>query len=177
MKQKRNRILILLVAALVIGLLVWRLWPRTLESVSGLDFDQVTSVSARTETSQYIDGTDVFTRYHLDGKQLSPSGIEQSNDLLTGFEAIQCRPTFSNLLRPWLIDSFTWVGPVDFLYGFVSCGDSHIRFTLTDRGELTVGNRLYHITNKRYFDVLWNHITTYGTKEENIYSPNNTDWS
>ncbi len=169
MKKIRNRILTVLVIVLVIGLLVWRLWPRTLESVCGLDFDQAVSVSAYTETSEFVsaNGTDVFTRHHLDGKQVSPSGIEQSNYLLTGFEAIKCRPSFSNLLRPWLLDSFTWVGPVDFLYGFVSCGDSRTHFTLTDRGELMINNRLYFITNERFFDVLWNHITTYGTKEVN----------
>ena len=165
MKQKRNRILAVLVVVFVIGLLVWRLWPRSLESLTGLDFDQAVSVSAYTESSQYVNGMDVFTRHHLDGKELSPSGIEQSNYLLTGFEAIKCRPSFSNLLRPWLLDSFTWVGPVDFLYGFVSCGDSHIRFTLTDRGQVIIGNRLYFITDESLFDVLWSHITTYGTKK------------
>lgn len=169
MKQKRNRILTILMATLVLGLLVWRLWPRTLESVCGLEFDQATSVSAYTETSEYVsvNGTDVFIRYKLDGKDLSPSGIEQSNYLLTGFESIKCRPSFSNLLRPWLLDNFTWVGPVDFLYGFVSCGNSATHFTLTDQGQLIIGNRLYFITDESHFNFLWHHITTYGTKEVN----------
>ena len=167
MKKIRNRILTVLVAVLVLGLLVWRLWPRSLESLTGLDFDRAVSVSAYTETSRFVNGPDVFTRHHLDGKELSPSGIEQSNYLLTAFEAIKCRPSFSNLLRPWLIDSFTWVGSVDFLYGFVSCGDSHIRFTLTDRGELVIGNRLYFMTDESHFNLLWNRITTYGTEEAN----------
>lgn len=168
MNKKRNLILTIL-AALVIGLLVWRLWPRSLESLTGLDFDQAVSVSAHTESTKFITATetDVFIRHYLDGKDLSPSGVEQSNYLLTAFRAIKCRPSFSNLLRPWFFSSFSWTGPVDFLYGFVSCGDSACMFTLTDRGQLTIGNRLYYITDKSLFDVLWNHITTYGTEKIN----------
>lgn len=167
--KKRKLILTVLISVLVVSLTVWRLIPRSLEALTGLDFDKAVSVSAYTETTKFVsaDETDVFIRHKLDGKELSPSGIEQSNYLLTGFEAIKCRPSFSNLLRPWLLSSFTWVGPVDFLYGFVSCGDSHIRFTLTDRGQVIIGNRLYFITDESLFDVLWNHITTYGTKEVN----------
>ena len=57
MKQKRNLILTVLIAALVIGLLVWRLTPRSLESLSGLDFDQAVSVSAHTERTKYLPNT------------------------------------------------------------------------------------------------------------------------
>ena len=56
---------------------------------------------------------------------------------------------------------------MDFLYGFVSCGDSATNFTLTDRGELEVGTQLYFITDESHFNFLWHHITTYGTKEVN----------
>ena len=53
---------------------------------------------------------------------------------------------------------------MEFLYGFVSCGDSACMFTLTDRGQLMIGNRLYYLTNKGHFDTLWHHITTHGTE-------------
>ena len=111
MNKKRNRILTILVAAFVLGLLVWRLWPRSLESVCELDFDKAISVSAHTKTIVFEAGMPVFVSHHMDGDDLSPSGIEQSNYLLTGFQSIKCRPSFSNLLRPWLISGFTRTGP------------------------------------------------------------------
>ena len=165
MKQKRKLLLILLACALVVGLSVWRLWPRTLESVCGLDFDQATAVSARLETVRYGNSTDIFTHHVLYGEQVSPSGIQYSNYLLTGFEFVRCRPSLTNLLRPWLLDSFGWVHPVEQLHGFVSCGDTHVHFILTDRGQLIVNNRLYYI-NKPSFDGLTLLLTTYGIKSE-----------
>ena len=166
MKQTRKRILTILAFALLVGLLLWLFWPRTLESVCGLDFDQVTAVSARLETVRYGNSTDIFTHHVLDGEQLSPSGIKFSKYLLTAFEYVGCRTSLTNLLRPWLLDSFGWAGPVEQLHGFVSCGDTHVHFILTDRGQLIVNNRLYYV-NKQSFDTLRHILTTYGTKEEN----------
>lgn len=167
MKKKRNRILIILAAALVLGLLIWRLWPRTLESVSGLDFDRAVVVSAYTKTSAYEGGSLVSVSHHIDGDELSPTGQKQSNYLMTGLQTVKCRPSFSNLLRPWLISGFSRIEPANILYAFVSGEDSAVNLTMTDRGKLIVDNRLYYITNKWVFDTLWNHITNYDTKEVN----------
>ena len=166
MKQKRTLLLTVLVSALVLGLLAWRLWPRSLESLTGLDFDQVTTVSARLESLRYADGKSVTTYQTIEGEQLSPTGIKYSNYLMTCFEFVRCRPSLTNLLRPWLLSSFGWAGPVEQLHGFITCGDSHIHFTLTDRGQLIMNNRLYYI-NKPAFDALRLLFTVYGPEEVN----------
>ena len=65
MKKTRNLILTILAAALVLGLLVWRLWPRTLESLCGLDFDQAVSLSAHTRTTVFESGMPIFISHHI----------------------------------------------------------------------------------------------------------------
>lgn len=164
MNKKRNLILSILIAALLISLLVWRLTPRSLESLTGLDFDQAVSVSAHTRTTgEFVGGIPVFISHDLDDEDTTP-GTEHFAPVLEGFRTIKARPSLSNLLRPWLISGFSWTGPVDFLYGFVSCGDTAANFELTDRGELTVGRHLYFITDEEQFNALWDYVTTHGTE-------------
>ena len=86
--------------------------------------------------------------------------------MLNLFRDIKARPSLSNLLRPWLISGFSWTGPVDFLYGFVSCGNTATNFELTNRGELTVGSRLYFITDEAQFTALWEYATTHGAENK-----------
>lgn len=165
MKQKRSLILTVLVATLVLGLLVWRLWPRTLESLSGLDFDQAVSLDARTRTTEFVGGTPVFVTHHIDNEDAVP-GTEHFEPLLALFRDVEARPSLTNLLRPWLLNGNSWTGPVDFLYGFVSCGNTATNFVLTDRGELTVGSRLYFITDEEQFAALWEYVTTHGVENK-----------
>ncbi len=163
MKQKRNLILTILVTALVIGLLVWRLWPRSLESLTGLDFDKAVSVSAHAKTTEFVAGMPVFVHHRLEDEDTLP-GTEHFDPLLEMFRDIKARPSLTNLLRPWLIDGKTRYGPVDFLYGGVSCGDSANMFYMTDRGELEVGPYLYFITDEAQFTALWEYVTTHGAE-------------
>lgn len=163
MKQKRNLIITIFVAALLIGLLVWRSTPRSLESLTGLDFDQAVSLDARTRTTEFVAGMPVYVSHHIDQYDTHP-GTEHFEPLLELFGDIKARPSLSNLLRPWLISNFSWTGPVDFLYGFVSCGDTAANFELTDRGELTVGRHMYFITDEEQFNALWEYVTTHGTE-------------
>ena len=165
MKQNRNLILTILIAALVLALLVWRLWPRSLESLTGLDFGQAVSLSAHTKTTVFENATPIFITHELDDEDTIP-GTEHFEPLLDLFRNVKARPSLSNLLRPWLISGFSWTGPVDFLYGFVSCGDSATNFEMTDRGELTVGRYLYHITDEEQFTALWEYVTTHGTENK-----------
>ncbi|MBR2934689.1 MAG: hypothetical protein IKB79_03820 [Oscillospiraceae bacterium] len=163
MKQKRKLILTVLIAALVVGLLVWRLWPRSLESLTGLDFDQAISLAAHTRTTVFESGTPIFVSHHIDDEETHP-GTEHFDPMLDLFRNVKARPSLSNLLRPWLISGFSWTGPVDFLYGFVSCGDTATNFEMTDRGELTVGRHLYFITDEEQFTALWEYVTTHGAE-------------
>ena len=163
MKQKRSLILTILVAALLVGLLVWRATPRSLESLAGLDFDQAVSLAAHTRTTEFVAGTPIFVSHELDDEDTT-LGTEHFEPLQELFRDIKARPSLSNLLRPWLISGFSWTGPVDFLYGFVSCGDTATNFEMTDRGELTVGKYLYFITDEEQFTALWEYVTTHGTE-------------
>lgn len=165
MNKKRNLILTVLAVALVIGLLVWRFTPRSLESLTGLNFDQAVSVSAHTRTTVFESGTPIFVSHHIDDEDTHP-GTEHFAPMLKLFRDIEARPSLSNLLRPWLISGFSWTGPVDFLYGFVSCGSTATNFELTNRGELTVGRHLYFITDEEQFSALWEYVTTHGTENK-----------
>lgn len=165
MKQKRNLILTILIAALVIGLLVWRLWPRSLESLSGLDFDRAVSLLAHARTTEYEGGSPIFVSYKI-GHEDASLGTEHFEPLLELFRDIEARPSLTNLLRPWLISGFSWTGPVDFLNCGVSCGSEGGMFELTDRGELMVGRRLYFITDEEQFTALWDYVTTHGIENK-----------
>ena len=165
MKQKLKLVIAILCGILLLGLLVWRLCPRTLESLCGLDFDQAVSLSAHTRTTVFESGMPVFISHHIDDEDTKP-GTEHFDPLLELFRDVEARPSLSNILRPWLISGFSWTGPVDFLYGFVSCGNTATNFELTDRGELTVGSRLYFITDEEQFTALWEYITTYGAENK-----------
>ena len=167
MNKKRNLILAILIAALVIGLLVWRLTPRSLESLTGLDFDQAISLSAHSRTTlfEFENGKPIFVSHELNDEDTTP-GTEHFDPMLELFKNVEARPSLSNLLRPWLLSGFSWTGPVDFLYGFVSCGDTATNFELTDRGELTVGRHLYFITDEEQFNALWEYVTTHGTENK-----------
>ena len=168
MNKKRSLILTISAAILLIGLLVWRLTPRSLESLTGLDFDQAISVSAYTHTWEYHNSESeplhsVWVRYSLEN---IPSDQEDFTPILSQFNAINARPSLTNLLRPWLLSDFSWTGNIAFLNGFVLCGDTAANFTLTDRGELTVGRYLYLITDEAQFTALWDYVTTHGTEQK-----------
>ena len=165
MKQKRNRILTILVAALVLGLLVWRLTPRSLESLTGLDFDRANSFQAFTRATEFEGGSTVFVTHKMDYDD-AVSGTEHFGPMLKLFKNIEARPSLSNLFRPWLISGFSWTGPVNFLNGGVSCGSEGNMFEMTDRGELMVGRHLYFITDEEQFNALWEYVTTHGTENK-----------
>ena len=166
--KKRNLILVILCAALMIGLTVWRLTPRSLESLTGLDFGQATSVSAYARTWEYHNSKSepldpVWARYSLEN---IPSNQEYFAPLLAQFKTIKARPSLTNFLRPWPLSGFSWTGNVAFLEGFVLCENSAANFTLTDRGELTVGSRLYFITDEEQFTALWEYVTIHGAENK-----------
>ena len=167
MKQRRNLILTILAAVLLIGLTVWRLTPRSLESLTEVDFDRAISLSAHTRTTlfEFENGNPVFVSHSLEDEDTIP-GTEHFDPMLEMFRNIEARPSLSNLLRPWLISGFSWTGPVNFLYGFVSCGDTATNFELTDRGQLTVGSHLYLITDEAQFTALWDYVTAHGTENK-----------
>ena len=168
MKRKRSLILTVLCGLLLLGLLVWRSTPRSLESISEVDFDQAVSVSAYARTWEYHNNESepldpVWALYSLEN---IPSDQEDFAPLLAQFKTIKARPSLTNFLRPWPLSGFSWTGNVAFLEGFVLCEDSVANFTLTDRGELTVGRHLYFITDEEQFNALWEYVTTHGIKNK-----------
>ena len=166
MKNIPIRFNTIVMLALLLSVLVWRAWPRSLESLTELDFDKAISVGAHSRaTGEFVGGIPVFIHHELDGENTT-LGTEHFDPLLELFRNVEARPSLSNLLRPWLISNFSWTGPVDFLYGFVSCGDTAANFEMTDRGELTVGRYLYHITDEEQFTALWDYVTTHGTENK-----------
>ena len=165
MNKKRTLILAVLAAALVIGLLVWRLTPRSLESLTGLDFDQANSFQAfsRTTLFEFENGEPIFVSHELNYQDTTP-GTEHFAPMLELFRDVKVRPSLTNLLRPWLISGLSWTGPVDFLTCGVSCGSDGNMFEMTDRGELTIGRHLYFITDEEQFSALWEYVTTHGAE-------------
>lgn len=163
--KKRKLILPVLIVALLVGLLVWRATPRSLESISGLDFDRAVSLAVHIRTTKFVDGSPVSISHEIDDEDTVP-GTEHFQPLLELFRDVEARPSLTNLFRPWLISGFSWTGPVDFLYGFVSCGDTATNFELTDRGELTIGSRLYFITDEEQFTALWDYVTAHGDENK-----------
>ena len=164
MKKFPIRFNTVVILAMLLSVLVWRAWPRSLESLTELDFDKAISIGVHTRaTGEFVDGAPVFIHHELDDEDTTV-GTEHFAPVLELFRNVEARPSLSNLLRPWLISGFSWTGPVDFLYGFVSCGDTAANFELTDRGELMVGRHLYFITDEVQFTALWEYVTTHGTE-------------
>lgn len=180
MKRKYKVILtglVILVAALAVGLTVWLSTPKSLEQLSQTDFSQAASLSAHVRPLHFEDGLPVFVRFsldspYLDNRDIVP-GTEHFAPLLERFKAIEARPSLTNLW-PWHNRSLRYGGNVDYVDGFVSCGDSFATFTLTSKGELVlrcaawVGPQLYFLTDSDAFDSLFEYVTTHGVKNASL---------
>ena len=180
MKQKYKVILtglVILVTALAVGLTVWLSTPRSLEQLSQTDFDRAVSLSAHARPIHFEDGRPDFVRFSLDSPYLDDQdivpGTEHFTPLLERFRAIEARPSLINL-RPGPIRSLRYGGNVDYIDGFVSCGDSFATFTLTTKGELVLrcaawdGPRLFFLTDSDAFDALFEYLTTHGVKNGSL---------
>ncbi len=165
MKQKLKPILAIVCGVLLLGLLTWRLWPQSLESIGGLDFDKAVSFSVQTRTWRFEDGRPIPEMHSLDGEDTIP-GSEHFAPVLEQFKSIKARPSFGNLLRPWLLNGVSYGRSADYVDGFVSFGDSTAYFSLTSKGELVIHNsaHLYFLTSDEPFDTLWEYVTTHGTE-------------
>lgn len=165
MKQKLTRILAILCGVLLLGLLVWRLWPRSLASISGSEFDKTVSFSVQTRTWRFEDGRPIRETHLLEAEDTIP-GSEHFAPVLEQFKAIKARPSFGNLLRPWLLNGVSYGGSADHVDVFVSFGDSTAFFSLTSKGELVIHNsaHLYFLTSDEPFDALWEYVTTHGAE-------------
>ncbi len=165
MKQKRNLILTILIAALVIGLLVWRLWPRSLETISNQDFDQILDISLHYEDRSNGDAITSFSSI------LYPED-EAFDSVVSLLSLIRCRPSLWNL-SPLPADSLRFEGSNPLIISLVFEGEKQANLHLTERGEVSVdstswtGLRKYYTTDTRAYEALCEYIKAHDYKSEN----------
>ncbi|MBO5340457.1 MAG: hypothetical protein J6A62_05620 [Oscillospiraceae bacterium] len=159
MNKKRNLILTILIAALVIGLLVWRLWPRSLEAISNQDFDQILDISLHYEDRSNGDTITSFSSI------LSPED-EAFDSVVSLLSHIRCRPSLANL-NPLPADSLRFEGRNPLIISFVFKDGNQANLHLTERGEISAdstslnGLGKYYITNIKDYETLLEYITTH----------------
>ena len=163
MNKKRNLILAILIAALVIGLLVWRLWPQSLETISNQDFDQILDISLHYEDRSNEDAITSFS------STLYPE--DEAFDLVVSLlSQIRCRPSLANL-NPMPTDSLRFEGHNSLIISFVFEGEKQANLHLTERGEISVnstsltGLGKHFITDTKDYEALCEYIMAHGGKK------------
>lgn len=163
MNKKRTLSLTILIAALVIGLLVWRLWPRSLESISNQDFDQILDISLHYEDRSNEDAITSFSGI------LYPE--DEAFDLVVSLLShIRCRPSLANL-NPLPADSLRFEGSNPLIISLVFEGEKQANLHLTERGEVSVdstslnGLGKYYITDTKDYEALCEYIMAHGDKK------------
>ena len=162
----KKRVLFLSIAAVILCLLAWRLYPRPFSGISPVDTDSITKISGYLGISGVENGEARIDSYELDSTQLPEEALEE---LLTILNSTRYQPDFRNLL-PWGVDSLGGGKHSDgrtvnlylfrendaFSVGFLSIGNLYV-----DNGAAP-GFRIYHPTNREMFDDLVEYCQTYG---------------
>ena len=160
MKKRLGLIIVVVIAVLIVGLLVWRLWPQTASSlIDAKENAGVTSCSA--EFNSTVNGLEI---YRMDG--------QAADDVLEILESSGYRPDFRNLL-PWGIDGVSSDRNHDgrTVRVFFGYEGDYADFLFLSRSLVVVttaekpGNRIYHPTNRETMDKLITYLHTYGTEQ------------
>lgn len=164
MKKHIRLIVIVTVAALIIGLLLWRFWPHSFSSIMPLE--EVRRFSASVSIRHNENGETVFYSYHFissDPDCINYVAIEIITDILTASDYQQ---DFRNLI-PW--DSFKY-GDIRLELTFSSKNPkyqpTYVNFysdnTLTVSYKDSTPYYVFHPTNPEIYQELISLIQTYG---------------
>ena len=158
-------------AALIIGLLVWRFWPHPLSSVISVEKSAVTSIACSASIGGVENGEPYIYSFTLSGLLPQDDGFEEIMEIL---DSSSYRQDFRNLL-PWSIHSVgsdntnnVLVADVVLVWGsgenescFISMhSESMIAVSLRTESGLKV----YHPTSREMLDTLAEYLQTHGSK-------------
>ena len=167
----KKRAAVIVAAALIIGLLVWRFWSHPLSSIICVEKSSVTSIACSISAGGVEDGMPYINSYTL--SELSPqdNGFEEIMEIL---DSSNYRQDFRNLL-PWSINSVgsddannVLVGNAVFVWGSgenESCFMSmHSENMIVVSSGTESGLKTYHPTNSEMLGTLAEYLQTHGNK-------------
>lgn len=172
MKKQIGRIITIVIALLVVGVLTWRFWPQPISSILPADVVAITDFSAVATVTVFKDGVSSTHAYSLNDLEQHSNAPQELLDILatSGY-----RPDMRNLL-PKGVDVVyggqTYNGrrvTLDFLTENDLDTYSGIYFLSSDVVAVNPSNGnyllIYHPTNPETLDALVEYLQTHGEKK------------
>ena len=161
-----------IVALIVIGLLVWRIWPNSFSGIIPVNKNAIASFSSNVMIHRIVNGQTVTDSYHINSPDLA------GNELGDVFEILATssyRQDFRNLL-PWSQDSIAADKNYDgrnaiLVFSAGNHTDEWVEINYMSSGVLVVfvggedNCRIYHPTNENTFDDLVEYFQAHGVKQ------------
>lgn len=172
MKKRIGLIIAIIVAVLLVGLLIWRFWPRSFSNLLGVDENAIASCSAYAMVGRFEDGESFTDTYSLNDKE---SDKKVYQDLVKILATSDYQQDFRNLL-PWGIDSVSADKNYDgqlITVSFFTEGAEKEYFGIKFMSSSIVvvytaehpGMRIYHPTNQKTMQELIEYIKSLGKKQ------------
>lgn len=167
MKKHIRLIVIVTVAALIIGLLLWRFWPHAFSYIFPLEVDKITSFDVWIP----IENSDLSHR--LSGWHADPSWDETLpalQDVLDILAASDYNEDIRNLIpSPDIRAGIGEPGTINMIYSTRGRDPKFAQFQFLDSSTVIVTYSsdgmffIYHLTNPETYDKLVEYIKTHGT--------------
>ncbi len=167
--MRKHMLVCLLLACAVLGLLMWRLVPRSLRQVVGMDTQGVTRASVAVMQMEYESGNPVFQSCQVNTEDLEPEAL---TELMVLLEGEGYRPDLRNLL-PWKVQELSANGHVrsaaiQLFWDAAPPKACHI--TMLEPRQLGLsesgGFGIYHPLDRQLLDKLLEFAETYGEMGE-----------
>ena len=169
MNKKFKTILFIIIAVLLLSLVVWRLWPHSMEGIFSLDPNSASSITCTLMIGGIGTDSEPYTDFY--NIQNATSEDEELRDIIDLLCASSYRPDFRNLL-PWKITSAEADDSHDGRYVNISLryADQYYRIFFFSKDMMVVslgddsGYRFYHPVNDDIFDNVVEYIQLNGEK-------------
>ena len=171
MKKLIGRIITALILILIVGLLVWRFWPRSSSAIIPMDESAITDYSATAMVGRFENGQSYTDTYRVDNVDSKPG---DPGALLKILASSGYRPDFRNLL-PWGIDSVSadrnYGNQTVLLYFYAHNSEEVIIIHFLSPSIIAVntnnesGMRIYHPANRETLHILAEYL------QDNGYTP------
>lgn len=171
MKKHIGKIITAVILLLIVGLLIWRFWPRSSSAIIAMDESAITDYSATAMVGRFEGGQSYTDTYRVDNVDSKPG---DPGALLEILATSGYRPDFRNLL-PWGIDSVSSDRNYDsrtVLLSFYAHNleeEISIHFLSPSIIAVNTNNEsgmcIYHPANRETLDALVTYI------QENGYAP------